>query len=234
MELAGEMKHKFSEILGWAILSAGLFAFIGSLPLFAGPPSSRLSERLESGRTFALPGTIQPLLALAVDEGEVEPSLLLPRITLHFKITGAQQADLDRLLRALQDPSRPQYHQWLTPEQFAGRFGLSESDLAQITGWLRQLGFTGIQPARSRTFVAMAGTASQVRLAFGMGIRRYLVNGKLHYANSSDPVLPRALEGVVSGISRPERPPPKAAWNTEQFPAEVYFEPNRKPFHRSG
>jgi hypothetical protein len=194
------MRYKFSEILGWAIVLAGLFVFIGSFPLFAWPPASRLTERLESGRTFALPGTIQPLLASAVDEGEVEPSLLLARITLHFKMTDAQQADLDRLLQLLQDPSRPEYHQWLTPEQFAARFGLSESDVAQITGWLRHWGFTGIQPARSRTFVAMAGTASQVRLAFGTGIRRYRVNEKLHYANSSDPVLPRALEGVVSGI----------------------------------
>ena len=198
--ISGPMKYKFSAIPGRAIVLAGLFAFTGNLPLFAGPPASRLTEGLESGRTFTLPGTIQPLLASAGDEGEVEPSLLLPRITLHFKMTDAQQADLDRLLQWLQDPARPEYHQWLTPEQFAGRFGLSETDVAQITEWLRQLGFTGIEPARSRTFVAMAGTASQVGLAFGTGIRRYRVNGKLHYANSSDPVLPRALDGVVSSI----------------------------------
>jgi hypothetical protein len=119
---------------------------------------------------------------------------------MHFKMTDAQQAELDRLLQAQQDPSSPEYHQWLTPEQFAGRFGLSESDLARITAWLRQLGFSDIQPARSRTFVQMAGTAFQVRLAFGTVIHHYRTNGNLHYANSSDPILPRALEGVVSGI----------------------------------
>jgi len=194
------MKYKFAEMSSRAIVLAGVSAFIGSLPLFAAPPFSRLSERLDSGRTFALPGTIEPRLRSAVDEGEVEPSLVLPRIALHFKMTDAQQADLDRLLQAQQDPSSPQYHQWLTPEQFAGRFGLSESDMEQITAWLRQLGFSDIQPARSRTFVEMDGTASQVRLAFGTSIRHYRVNGRLHYANSSDPVLPRALEGLVSGI----------------------------------
>ncbi len=200
VKLRGEMKYKLLPIPGWAILLAALFTFTGNLPLFAAPPISRLSERLDSGRTFALPGTIEPRLASAVDEGEVEPSLLLPRITLHFKMTDAQQADLDQLSQAQQDPSSPQYHQWLTPEQFAGRFGLSENDLQQITAWLQQVGFSDIRPARSRTFVDMAGTASQVQLAFGTSIRHYRLNGKLHYANASDPVLPRALIGVVSAI----------------------------------
>ena len=194
------MKHQFADKMSRAMVHAGVSAFIGSLLLFAAPPSSRLRERLDSGRTFALPGTMEPRLRSAVDEGEVEPSLVLPRIVLHFNMTEAQQADLDRLLQAQQDPSSPQYHQWLTPEQFAGRFGISESDLLQITAWLAQLGFSDIQPARSRTFVEMAGTASHVRLAFGTSIHHYRVNGKLHYANSSDPVLPRALEGVVIGI----------------------------------
>jgi hypothetical protein len=193
------MHFNFSKTICRAVLFAGLFSYFASLPVAAAPPS-RLVERLDSGRTFALPGAVEPRLASAVDEGEVEPSLPLPRITIHFKMTDAQQAELDRLLQAQQDPSSPQYHQWLTPEQFAGRFGLSESDLARIAAWLRQLGFSDIQPARSRTFVQMAGTASQVRLAFGTGIRHYRVNGKLHYANSSDPVLPRALKDVVSGI----------------------------------
>ncbi len=197
---------------GRSILLAGLVASMVSFPLFAGPPSPRLRESLESGRTFTLRGTIHPRLASAVDEGEAAASLRLPRITVHFTMTDAQQADLERLLHAQQYPSSPQYHQWLTPEQFAGRFGLSESDMEQIMGWLRQKGFTDIRPARGRIFVTMSGTASQVRLAFGTDIHRYRVNRELHYANSTDPVLPRALEGVVSGISglNDFRPRPRA------------------------
>jgi subtilase family serine protease len=194
------IKPKSLEILARAVVLGALVAFIPGLPLLAAPAASRLSEQLASGRKFTLQGNMHPLLASAVDEGEADPSLLLPRITLHFKMTDAQETELDRLLQAQQDPSSPEYHHWLTPEQFADRFGMSESDLAQIMGWLTQLGFSDIQAARSRTFVAMAGTASQVRLAFETPIRRYRVNGTLHYANSSDPVLPRALEGMVSGI----------------------------------
>ncbi|MGA2434365.1 MAG: protease pro-enzyme activation domain-containing protein [Bryobacteraceae bacterium] len=195
-----QVNCKSSVIPSRTIVLAGLFALIGSLPLLAGPPASRLGERLESGRTFALPSSIQCLLASAVDQGEAEASLPLPRITMHFKMTDAQQADLDRLVQAQQDPSSPQYHKWLTPEQFAERFGLSQNDLDQITGWLRRMGFTGIRPARGRAFVEMDGTASQVRTAFRTAIHCYRVDGELHYANASDPVLPKALEGVVSGI----------------------------------
>ena len=112
-----------------------------------------------------------------------------------------QAAELDRLLRAQQDPSSTLFHQWLTPEQFGERFGLGESDLKQITAWLRQSGFGDVEPARGRTFVAMSGTALHVRQAFGTSIRRYRVGEQLHYASSIDPVLPRALEGLVSGLT---------------------------------
>jgi hypothetical protein len=40
------MQYKFSEILGRAIVLAGLFAIIGRLPLFAASPSSRLKARV--------------------------------------------------------------------------------------------------------------------------------------------------------------------------------------------
>src|SRR5260370_39736415 len=97
---------------------------------------------------------------------------------MHFKMTAAQRADLDQRSQAQQDPSSPQYHQWLTPEQFAGRFGLSENDLQQITAWLQQVGFSDIRPARSRTFVDMAGPALQVHFAFGTSSRHYRLKGK--------------------------------------------------------
>lgn len=179
---------------------ASAIVFAGSLPLFGGPPASRIRAGLADGNTFSLNGTISPRLASAVDKGRAEDTLLLPRITMHFKMTDAQQADLDQLLEAQQNPASSQYHQWLTPEQYADRFGLSQNDMAQITAWLQQKGFTDIQPAHGRAFVTMTGTAARVKEAFGAEIHYFDVNGKTHYANSNDVVLPTALEGVVSGI----------------------------------
>jgi subtilase family serine protease len=147
-----------------------------------------------------LRGNVHPLPVSAVDEGQVEGSFPLPRISIHFSLTTAQQADLDALLRAQRDRSSPQYRKWLTPEQYADRFGVSRKDLARITSWLERMGFSDIQPARSRTFVTMSGNAALVQYAFQTPVHRYRVGGKLHYANSSDPVLPQELRGRVTGI----------------------------------
>ncbi len=165
----------------------------------AGPPS-RIPGRVEGVRTFVLSGNTHPLIESAADQGEVEGTFPLPRITIHFQMTPAQRADLDRLLEALQDRSGPQYHKWLTPEQYAERFGVSGSDLEALTAWLERMGFTDVEPARSRTFVSMSGTAAAVRYAFGAAIHRYRVAGTVRYANAGAPALPRELEGVIGGI----------------------------------
>ena len=176
---------------------AGLLAAAASLA--AGPPS-RIHAEIQNRQTFRLTGNVHPLIASAEDQGEVAESLALPRITMHFQMTAAQQADLDRLLQAQQDPSSPQFHKWLTPEEYADRFGLSTADLSRITAWLEGMGFTNVQAARSRTFVNMSGVAAVVRYALQTPIHHYLVDGTQHYANATDPALPVELEGMVAGI----------------------------------
>jgi subtilase family serine protease len=64
----------------------------------------------------------------------------MPRMSLHFSMTPAQQADLAQLLIAQQDRRSPQYHQFLTPEQYAARFGPKTADLAPIVAWLEEKG----------------------------------------------------------------------------------------------
>jgi subtilase family serine protease len=192
------MESKRSESLHRAVL-AGFLACTGASPLSGGPPA-RIHDDLQNGQAFVLAGNAHPLIASAVDQGEVEGSFPLPRIAIHFKMTAAQQTELNRLLDAQQEPSSPQYHKWLTPEQYADRFGVSESDLNRITAWLQRMGLNNIQVARSRTFVSMSGTAAQVRYAFQTTIHRYRVNGSPHYAESTDAVLPAELDGMVSGI----------------------------------
>jgi subtilase family serine protease len=147
-----------------------------------------------------LTGNMHPLAAASADQGEADASLTLPRITIHFKRTAAQEADLTRLLQSQQDRSSGSYHKWLTEAQFANRFGVSDSDLQKVTAWLQSAGFTDVEASKDHTSVSMSGTAAQAQYALRTSIHRYILNGASHYANSSDPVLPKALEGMVAGI----------------------------------
>jgi len=61
---------------------------------------------------------------------------------MRFRMTAAQEADLNTLLAQLQNPSSPNFHKWLTPEQFGSRFGISQTDVNTLASWL---GARGLQ-----------------------------------------------------------------------------------------
>ena len=164
------------------------------------PGRERIWGAIDNASPVALRGNVRPMFRPENDLGLVEDSFKLENITLMFKPTESQQASLSALLDELQDPSSPNFHQWLSPEQFADRFGLSQIDMEKVVAWLQEQGFTVTQKARSRNWVSFSGTAAQVQAAFQTEIHHYLVKGEPYYANATEPSVPSALADVVLGI----------------------------------
>jgi len=149
---------------------------------------------------ITLRGNVHPLARPEFDLGLLDPNTHLGRMLLVLNSTPAQQADLDALLAAQQDPQSPLYHQWLTPTQFGVRFGATDADLAQVTAWLVAHGFTIDEVPAGRRLVAFSGSAAQVAAAFRTSLHVYRVNGTLHLANSTDPQIPASLSGLIAGV----------------------------------
>lgn len=175
-----------------------VFGFLGVCCV--AQPTRRIRSAIKESETFRLSGNTKPTLSLMQDQGEVSTAKALPRITMHFAMTSAQREDLEQLLRQQQSPSSAQYHKFLTPDEWAARFGVNSEDIAQISAWLQNQGFTNIEVARSKNFVSFEGDAGQVQNAFHTSIHRFLNNGESHYANISDPLLPKALQGMVESV----------------------------------
>jgi subtilase family serine protease len=110
------------------------------------------------------------------------------------------EASLVALLDEQQDKSSPNYHAWLTPEQFGQQFGPADADLQAITSWLQLQGFQIAKVSNGRTVIEFSGTAAQVQNAFHTEIHKYSVNGADHWANASDPQIPTALLPAVAGV----------------------------------
>jgi len=155
---------------------------------------------IDNSQTTVMQGLVHPEALPANDLGAVDDSFVLPGITLLFKPSAAQQTALDQLLAQQQDAASPNYHDWLTPEQYADRFGISANDLGKVKDWLKSQGFTVTNSARGRNWVSFSGTARQVKAALHTEIHRYSVNGQIHYANASAPSVPATLGNVVSSI----------------------------------
>jgi len=177
-----------------------LLQFTASSLAQAGP-QDRVLQAIDQSQMTALRGNVHPLARAEFDQGQVDPGMQIPNISINFKLSAAQQADLDQLVAQQQDPASPNYHRWLTPEQYAARFGMSQGDLARITAWLQSQGFTDIQVARSHTRISFSGTAAQVDAAFQTEIHNYLVEGETHFANATEPSVPGAFADTVLAFS---------------------------------
>ncbi len=159
----------------------------------------RIAQAVDTSQARALNGNVHPLARPQYDQGRVESSMPM-RVTLVFKMSAAQQADLDALLASQQDRGSPDYQRWLTPEQYGSRFGLSQSDINKVTGWLESEGLQVDSIPASQNAVVARGSAQQVAAALHTEIHQYLINGKAQFANSSSPSVPTSLADVISGI----------------------------------
>jgi subtilase family serine protease len=162
--------------------------------------ADRISEPIDSNQKIALPGNIHPLAKPEYDQGPVEPTLPFSSVTVVMAPSPSQQAALDQLLAEQQDRTSPNYHKWLTPEQYADRFGLSQNDINKVALWLQSEGLTVLRVARGRNAIVVSGTAAQIQSAFSTELHRYDINGQQRIANAVPVSIPSALSGIVTAV----------------------------------
>ena len=162
---------------------------------------NRIASAVTDGARTPLSGTIVRRAQRAADLGAAPADKKLESMSLRFSMTPAQQSDLTQLLADQLNPASASYHQWLTPEQFGARFGLSSADVAKVSAWLTSQGFTIESTSRSSNYIAFSGTAAQVQQAFGTSIHSLSVDGEMHIANLTDPTLPASVASVVTAIT---------------------------------
>lgn len=186
-----------------AVLCAAI-AFPRGIPAQSTQPSQSRAARIAStdeSSLVTLKGNHHPLAIAANDRGEVPPDLPMQRMLLVLQRDPDSESSLRRLIVAQQDKSSPNFHAWLSPEQFAAQFSPATAEVQKVTGWLTSHGFRINRVTRGGMAIEFDGTATQVKEAFRTPIHSYVVNGEKHYANSSDPKIPAALAPVVAGVS---------------------------------
>ena len=149
---------------------------------------------------IVLTGNVHVQARAEFEIGRTDPNLKMERMILLLAPREGGEADLAQLQAAQHDPSSPLFHQWLTPEDFGGRFGIPDEQLRVITTWLENKGFTIDEVSAGRGSINFSGTAAQVERAFATEIHDYKVDGVVRHANAIDPSIPRALGTVVKGV----------------------------------
>ena len=158
-------------------------------------------QSVRDDKRTTLRGNVHPMARAANDRGALPATQPVTRMTLLLQRSGAQETALQQLLTEQLDPKSPNYHAWLTPQQFGEQFGPAEGDLQTLKNWLSSEGFGNLQVNNGRTLITFDGTAGQVRNAFHTDIHRLSVNGKEHFANMQEPQIPEALAPLVAGVA---------------------------------
>lgn len=191
---------KMSPLLRAAFLVFSLTISFRSAAAQTAPVPARITQAIDEKKMVSLPGNVHPLARTEFDQGPVADAQPLRRMLLLLQRGQDQEAALRQLLDDQQNKSSPNYHAWLTPDQFGKQFGPADSDIQTLTQWLRAQGFSDIRVGPGRTVIEFSGNVAIVRNTFHTEIHRYLVDGQEHVANAGDPQIPAALKPAIAGI----------------------------------
>jgi len=161
---------------------------------------ARIRQAIDEKDVVTLPGNVHPLARPELDQGPVSDTTPLNRMLLLLQRSPEQEAALKQLMNEQMSKDSPNFHRWLTPQEFGQQFGAADADIQTVVSWLASYGFTNVKISRGRTVVEFSGNVGQVRNAFHAEIHRYVVNGVEKIANANDPQIPAAVAPVVAGL----------------------------------
>ncbi|MGP8235918.1 MAG: choice-of-anchor tandem repeat GloVer-containing protein [Limisphaerales bacterium] len=133
----------------------------------------------------AVTGRLKPLARLAPETN----------LTLEVGLPLRNTTPLTHLLRDLYDPASPRFHQYLTPAQFAERFGPSEEDYQAVIRFATSHGLLVTATQANRTLLHVAGSVANIETAFHvrMEVYQHPREARRFFAPATEPSIDLAV-----------------------------------------
>lgn len=160
-----------------------------------------INQKIDASKQITLPDGIQSEVFAANDRGRISDDFLLDHILLMLKRSPEREVALAKFIEEQHDKNSPNYHRWLTAQEFGDRFGSASSDLIEVTNWLKKNGFVVNKLYQNGVMIDFSGSAGQVRKYLGGEIHSLEMNGDEHYANINNFKVPIALSQVIMSIA---------------------------------
>src|ERR1700756_4229939 len=122
-----------------------------SIPMLAGSSAPadcsslavpRITENVNDEVRTRLKGGVHALARAEFDRGSVDDSLLLEHIIMMLRRSPEQELALTTHIDQMHNVRSPQFHQWLSAEQFGACYGIADADISAVTTWLEAQGFS--------------------------------------------------------------------------------------------
>lgn len=112
------------------------------------------------------------------------------------------QPDLEDYIQQTITPGSRNYHQFLTTDQFASKYGATDAQIAQVQAFLKQQGLTGTVLA-NKMAIRTSGTLAQFSTAFKTPIHTFVSpdTGRRYHKPTQDLVLPVNVSSTLLGAT---------------------------------
>ncbi|HXI83194.1 MAG TPA: LamG-like jellyroll fold domain-containing protein [Verrucomicrobiae bacterium] len=164
-----------------------------------------------AAETHVLSGTVPK----AVTQSNLQPVGRLPgtkQLHLAIGLPLRNQAELDALLQQIGDPTSPSFRHYLTPEQFAERFGPTEKDYDTLVTFATSHGFTVTTRHPNRSLLSVTASVADIEKTLNVKMREYQhpTEARAFYAPDVEPSVPAGISVLgISGLSDFSRPRPR-------------------------
>lgn len=133
----------------------------------------------------------------AQSAGPYNPQQML---RLVFALKPPRMEEEEELLRQLQDPASPQFHQFLSQQQWNERFAPPAQDEQAVVNWAQGQGMTITSRFDNRLLVEVEAPISVIEKSLNVTVNAYRAGGKNYFSNDRDPSLPAALAPIVDAV----------------------------------
>jgi kumamolisin len=122
-------------------------------------------------------------------------------ITVALTLPSRDPAGAAAFVAAVGKPGNALYHRYLSPAEYAARFGASGADYTALAGWAHAHGMAPGEIYAARTVLPVTGTAASLGAALGVTFNTYRkASGETYYAADRAPRVPVDIAQRISGV----------------------------------
>jgi kumamolisin len=140
----------------------------------------------------------------AIDRGALEGLAAKTPISVTIALALPALNDAEKLQESLYRPGDPQFHQFLTADQFVARFAPTGADVAKVVAALAKYGLTAERT--TPTTLKVTGLPADMERAFSVSLHAYEVPahdnvpGYTFHAPLSRPTVPNEISAAVAAV----------------------------------
>lgn len=201
-----------------------------------------VSQRPTTGTAASTATNACATTTVPIRLGPTDPARTL---TISLVLKG-NPAGREAAIAALNDPQAPEYHHFLSPQEYTRRFGADSATVASLAAALRAAGLRVAMSTATAGLLNAQGTVGAVNALFGVRLGDYCGrNGERYIAPDVTPRVPASLAGVsgvlgldtrsvihTGNVSLPRRP--MVSGVSGFGPVELERAYDLGPLHRAG